>query len=150
MNEAVERRVIEVREELHALGFPADDVVDETLAKGMVLVRRDERWDVVEGYRVVAIDERTEWIDATSYGERDRLRTIRSCTVRLVGDRPATLAWPPGIQHVCAFDERRFFLGHLHPVDIFSGIDERRGPWVEMEMVSSGHFMIDVWGDRPG
>lgn len=141
-----EMRVIEVRRQLHFIGFPADDLEDEVLAGSMVMVRRNERWEVVEGYRVVSMIESTEYDRGP-----DRILENRYGTVLLRGYRPSVLAWPPGIPHVFAFDEWGFYLGHLRTYDIHPRFLPGPGEdIVDMEMRSVGHYMIGEWGVRPG
>lgn len=139
-----------MRQKIQALGFPADLMDDEVLAGSLVLVRRDGWWEVVEGFRVVSMIESTEWMETTTSFDSRRSRVVGRpyVNVLLIGNRPRFQAWASDPSHVFAFDEWRFYLGHLECVDFQAGTGNS-GPWVELEMRSVGHYMLDVWGVRP-
>ncbi len=151
MDESTERRVREVREELHAIGFPADDLADEVLAGSLVLIHRGKRWEVVEGFRVLSIIESTERADVTSAADMWLARAVsrRYVHVLLVGNNLEIENWPSGPSHVFAFDEWGFYLGHLE-IEEIRGTGTPQELRVDVEMQSVGHYRIDVWGDRPG
>jgi hypothetical protein len=141
------RRVIEVRRELHAIGFPADDVADDRIARGMVLVRRGEHWEVMEGYRLLHGRVQQEWTYVTTL---DATPTpIYMAEIAIRGPAATGPDEPGDGMRLAAWNAHGWYSTYAIVYEILEDLSPD-GARRDVTLRSSGIPDIRKWGDRPG